>query len=270
VTPCLAHYGATVAEPLVPDDELALRPPGGRAAEGIAFLRHLGFELIVENLYPHVGRQWIFRRGTVGSPGYVERDLFTSFRAGEIAPAGIDPPRVGDTVFRLPVSDPDAVFDDLVHHGWAGAYLAGTGPVFMGPDAAVYELATVTGDPVLDRVVSLWTDPVHLDRSIGTWTTVFGFEVVGSGRDFHGVAVATELRRAGQGAMTLQLLTPLDGAGLADRVTDDIFLQEGYPHFRLGAPDKSVALTAGHTVFPDTGDVSYVLVEGAYLELVQL
>ena len=53
-------------------------------------------------------------------------------------------------------------------------------------------------------------------------------------------------------------------------MTDDIFAQQGYPHFRLGAPDKSAALAAGEIVFPDTGDVSYLLIEGAYLELVEL
>jgi hypothetical protein len=78
------------------------------------------------------------------------------------------------------------------------------------------------------------------------------------------------LRRTGDGALTLQLLTPVGGVTLAPRITDDIFAQEGYPHFRLGTRNKPRALAAGEVVFPDTGDVSYVLIEGAYLELVSL
>lgn len=269
-TPCLAHYGATVAEPLVPDDQLASQAPGGGAAAGLAFLEWLGFVPLFTNLYPQVGRQWIVRRGERGDPGYLERDLFTSFRAGTVEPACTSPARVGDAVFRLPVDDPDAVLTEAVQRGWAAPYLGVLGPLFRGPDATVYELAPITGDDAVDRTISLWTDPATLGRAVDTWTTVFGFEPVASGVSFHGVADATVLRRGGPGPATLQLLTPSRGAALEPRVTDDIFAQEAYPHFRLGAPDKAAALAVGEVVFPDTGDVSYVLVEGAYLELVQL
>ena len=269
-TPCLAHYGVTVAEPPVPDHELATAPPGGDAAAGLAFLGHLGFEPLHTNLYAGVGRQWILRRGRIGDPGYVERDLFTSFRADEPVHAGGDPARVGDTVFRLPVDDPDAVLADLVGRGWAAPYLGVLGPLFRGPDAAVYELTPITGDDAVDRTISLWTDPAVLDRAVTTWCTMFGLQRARI-TDFHRLATATVLRRRrDSGSLTLQLLTPRAGAPLAPRVTADIFAQQGYPHFRLGAADKAAALAAGEVVFPDTGDVSYVLVEGAYLELVEL
>ena len=269
-TPCLAHYGVTVAEPAVADDELQSAAPGGKAADGLAFLQFLGFEPLYTNLYAGIGRQWILRRGERGDDGYVERDLFTSFRAGTVEAAGISPARVGDAVFRLTVTDPAATLEELTERGWAEPYLGVLGPLFRGPDEAVYELAPISGDEAADRTVSLWTDPSTIDDAIATWSHVFGFEVVDKDADFHGVARAVVLRRDGDGAITLQLLVPADGGPLAERVTDDIFAQAGYPHFRLGASDKPAALAVGETVFPDTGDVSYVLVEGAYLELVEL
>jgi hypothetical protein len=269
MTPDLAHYGVTVAEPALADDQLAGAAPGGDAADGLDFLTHLGFEPLHTNLYPGIGRQWIVRRGDRGDPGYLERDVFTSFRADGTAIAGDDPPAVGDAVFRLPVDDPVAMLADLRARGWAEPYLGAQGPLFRGPDAAVYELTAITGDQGIDRTISMWTDPDRLDAAIDVWRSVFALEPMGTA-PFHGVAEASVLRRAGEGALTLQLLIPRHGAPLAPRVTDDIFAQQGYPHFRLGAADKQAARRAGETVFPDTGDVSYVLVEGAYLELVEL
>ena len=173
-TPCLAHYGVTVAEPAVPDGELPTAPPGGDAAAGLAFLGHLGFELMHTNLYPNVGRQWILRRGQVGDSGYVERDLFTSFRADAEA-AGGDVPHAGDAIFRLPVDDPMSVLADLRARGWAQTYL-GSEALFRGPDAALYELAPLSGDETRDRTVSLWTDPATLDDAVATWCRLFGFD----------------------------------------------------------------------------------------------
>jgi len=268
-TPCLAHYGVTVAEPPVAADRLDVDPPGGDAAAGLEFLRSLGFVPLVTNLYAGVGRQWILRRGERGAPGYVERDLFSSFRADDPVVAGADTPRAGDAVFRLPVEDPRQTLTELRERGWAETYLGVEG-LFRGPDAAVYELAPITGDDAVDRTISLWTDPDGLDRATKTWCEVFGFDVIAMRESFYGVADAVVLRRKGPGPVTLQLLTPPGGSPLEPRRTDDIFAQQGYPHFRLGAPDKAAALAAGEIVFPDTGDVSYLLIEGAYLELVQL
>ncbi|MGH9271325.1 MAG: hypothetical protein ACRDZ2_08620 [Ilumatobacteraceae bacterium] len=269
-TPCLAHYGVTVAEPPVRDDRLEVDPPGGDAAAGLDFLRWLGFEPLHTNLYAGIGRQWILRRGEVGEPGYLERDLFTSFRAAGTEPAGGDTPRAGDAVFRLPVEDPAATLAGLRERGWAAPYAGVDGALFRGPDAAVYELTPITGDDAVDRTISLWTDPVDVPRAVQAWSQVFGLELVATGVSFHGIAEATVLQRRDNGPVTLQLLTPPTGVDLPARVTDDIFAQQGYPHFRLGAPDTAAAQRAGQTVFPDTGDVSYLLIEGAYLELVQL
>jgi catechol 2,3-dioxygenase-like lactoylglutathione lyase family enzyme len=269
-TPCLAHYGVTVAEPPVADDLLAIQAPGGQAAAGLEFLRWLGFEPLFTNLYPGIGRQWILRRGERGDAGYLERDLFTSFRAGGVDDAGSNIARIGDSIFRLPVDDPDATLVGLQEHGWAEPYMGVLGPLFRGPDAAVYELTPIAGDQAVDRTVSLWTDPDVLDDAVATWISTFGFELVEKDVNFHGVALATVLRRRGVGPITLQLLTPAAGTVLPPRVTDDIFAQQGYPHFRLGAPHKAAAQAVGETVFPDTGDVSYVMVAGAYLELIQL
>jgi len=269
-TPCLAHYGVTVAEPPVADDRLDIDPPGGDAAAGLDFLRWLGFEPVHTNLYAGIGRQWILRRGQVGDPGYLERDLFTSFRADEPYHAGGDTPRAGDAVFRLPVEDPAATLAGLRQRGWAEPYAGVDGELFRGPDAAVYELAPITGDDAVDRTISLWTDPADVPRAVQTWSQVFGLELIATGQSFHGIADATVLQRRDRGPVTLQLLTPPVGTELLPRVTDDIFAQQGYPHFRLGAPDKAAAQQTGETVFPDTGDVSYLLIEGAYLELVQL
>ncbi len=154
--------------------------------------------------------------------------------------------------------------------GWAEPYAGVDGPLFRGPDAAVYELAPITGDDAVDRTISLWIDAADVPRAVQTWSQLFGLELLASGVSFHGIGEATILQRRGNGPVTLQLLTPPTGVDLPARITDDIFAQQGYPHFRLGAPDKAAAQRAGETVFPDTGDVSYLLIEGAYLELVQL
>ena len=48
-----------------------------------------------------------------------------------------------------------------------------------------------------------------------------------------------------------------------------MFAQVGYPHFRLGTKDRKKVKARGKEVFADTGDVSFVLIEGAYLEVVE-
>ena len=177
--------------------------------------RWLGFVPLHTNLYAGIGRQWILRRGEVGDPGYLERDLFTSFRGDEAAPAGTDEPHVGDAIFRLPVDDPAATLAGLRERGWAEPYAGVAGPLFRGPDATVYELAPITGDDAIDRTISLWSDPATVDRAVATWHDVFGLEEVVRGLPFHGIAEATVLRRAWPGPVTLQLLTPLDGSRVA-------------------------------------------------------
>ncbi len=270
-TPCLAHYGTTLAEAPIPDDELATAPLTGQVAETHRFLDLLGFEPLVTNLYPGLGRQWIRRRGRRGAPGYVEKDSFSSFTAVERPPTADGRPRVGDAIFRLPETDPSETLRRLVGEGVAHPYLGEAGTWFLGPDDQAYELAPVSDDPAENRVISIWTDPADVEHIARRYETLFAFEVlardlpVGGGR-----AVAWVLRRGGPGPCTIRLLVPSDGSAPAPRWTDDIFREVGYPHFRLGAPSRAAVKEAAPEVFPDTGDVSYVLFEHAYLELVEL
>lgn len=270
-TPCLAHYGTTLAEAPIPDDELATAPLTGQVAETHRFLDLLGFEPLVTNLYPGLGRQWIRRRGRRGEPGYVEKDSFSSFTAVHRPPTDDGRPRVGDAVFRLPERDPSRMLARLVDEGLARPYLGVLDEWFLGPDEQAYELAPVSDDPAANRVISIWTDPATVERISGRYAELFGFAVVdrdaavGDGR-----ARAHVLRREDRGACTIRLLVPADGSAPAPRWTEDIFAEVGYPHFRLGAPSRSAVKAVAPEVFPDTGDVSYVLFEHAYLELVEL
>ncbi|KAI9006315.1 hypothetical protein DFJ74DRAFT_690267 [Hyaloraphidium curvatum] len=268
-TPCLAHYGATITEPRVPDDQLGTAPPAGAAAASLAFLAALGFEVRDTNLYPGLGRQWILRRGRPGQRGYLERDVFSSFGADpKIRPAGqTGAPAAGDAVFRLPVDDPEGTMRMLREKGWAEPYM-NCDKLFRGPDGMVYEIAPLTGNALTDRTVSIWTDPSALDANADAWQSLFGFRTVSTGSSFYGIAHAHILRRNEPTPVTLQLLTPAKGE-LLPRASEDIFAQCGYPHFRLGARSKALVKKRGKEVFPDTADVSYVLVGGAYLEVVE-
>ena len=270
-TPCLAHYGATLAETPIPDAELHSTRPVGDAAAALEFLAFLGFEPLVENRYPNLGRQWILGRGDRSDPTYLERDVFTSFTAGAVAAAGGDQPAVGDTIVRLPLADPAATVAELADRGSVTPY----GPEtawFRGPDGMVYEPAAADPDPGVNRMISIWTDPADVDRISADYQTLFAMEEVAVDEPVGTATRATILRRHGHGPITLRLLTPAPGSGrtVAPRASDDIFAQVGYAHFRLGAPDREAVRAAGTEVFPDTGDVSYVLFHHAYLEVVEL
>lgn len=270
-TPCLAHYGATLAEEPIADDELHTTPPLGDAARALDFLAFLGFEPLVENRYPNLGRQWILGRGDRSDPTYLERDVFTSFTAGSVDAAGGDEPAVGDTIVRLPLVDPARTVAELRSRGWAAPYRPEP-RWFRGPDGMVYEPAVGDPDPGVNRMISIWTDPGDLDRISDDYQELFAMAEVAVDEPVGSAARATILRRTGHGPVTLRLLTPAPRADtvVAPRATDDIFAQVGYAHFRLGAPDRAAVKDAGTEVFPDTGDVSYVLFHHAYLEVVDL
>ncbi|MEO1065253.1 MAG: hypothetical protein AAFZ07_27880 [Actinomycetota bacterium] len=259
-TPCLAHYGATLAEDPLSDDELHSAPPLGAAADALAFLDFLGFVPLIENRYPSLGRQWILGRGDRSEPAYLERDVFTSFTAGTVDSAAGDHPAVGDTIVRLPLADPAGTVAELSGRGWATPY-APEPAWFRGPDGMVYEPAPIDADPGVNRMISIWTDPAEVDRISRDYQVLFAFEEIAVDEPVGTAARATVLRRSGVGPVTLRLLTPGPRAAtvVAPRVTDDIFAQVGYAHFRLGAPDREAVRAAGTEVFPDTGDVSYVL-----------
>ena len=54
-----------------------------------------------------------------------------------------------------------------------------------------------------------------------------------------------------------------------ERWSDDIFLEAGYSHFRLGAVDMPRTVQATREAFPQGGDVAFVYFADSYLELVQ-
>ena len=209
-TPCLAHYGVTVAEPPVPDGELPTAPPGGDAAAGLAFLGHLGFEPMHTNLYP----------ASAGSGSCAEGRSATRATSSAIcSPRSAPTPRPPAAMYRMPaMRSSDFQSTTRCRCSPTCAHRAGRRPtsgreaLFRGPDAALYELAPLSGDETQDRTVSLWTDPASLDDAVATWCRLFGFTDVGAS-SFHGVAVARVLRRVGDGAITLNLLTPRDGGG---------------------------------------------------------
>jgi hypothetical protein len=265
MTPCLAHYGTTLVEPPIADVDLATAPLTGQVADAHRLMDALGFSLLVRNLYPGLGRQWIFSRGRRGEPDYVEKDQFSSF-AATARPVGATPWRVGDTVFRLPETDPAATRAMLIGAGLATA-VDGTDWV-RSVDGQTYELAQRSDDAAVNRTISVWTDPTRLDDIVTDLVDLFALYVQ-SQCDLD-VARAVVLTRVGPGPVTLRLLTPRDGGRLEPRWTDDIFVEQGYSHLRLGAPDRAAVKARFSEVFPDTGDVSYVLAHHMYLELVEL
>ena len=252
-TPCLAHYGTTIA-----NEEVQV----GRT---LAFHRALGMQQMTFTDYPGLGRQWIFRRGIPDDPAYFEKDAFASTPAVSAPPVGA--PRVADTIFRIAVDDPTATLDGLRVAGLVDAEPADH--VFVGPDAQAYELATTSSDRAANRAIFIWTDPSDLERITADYVRLFGFAVVDDNADFHGLGRVRVLRRD-VSPVTIGLLTPNDGATVAPRLTDDIFALVGYSHFRLGAPDKAAVQACSREAFADTGDVSYVLFNHAYVELVSL
>jgi hypothetical protein len=275
-TPCLAHYGTTLAEPTITNDELATAPLTGQVADAHRLMDALGFRLLMRNLYPGLGRQWIFARGERGEAGYVEKDQFSSFTARP-RPTGGDQRHVGDAIFRLPERDPSATRTMLLAEGLATAMPGDPGWV-RAVDGQVYELAPLTGNQMDDRVVSVWTDPDDIDAIATDLVQWFGFAPP-TRASVSDVATAAVLRRGGGGAATIRLLTPADGSSPMPRwrpnppevpAGQDIFGEQGYSHLRLGAPDRAAVKARFPEVFPDTGDVSYVLVHHLYLELVEL
>ena len=274
-TPCLGHYGTTLYEPKPPEGtDLATWPITGACAASHEFMKVLGFVPLFTNYYPTLGRQWIFRRGERGvDADYIEKDEFSSWIAGP-APA-LAAPRVGDTVFRLPVRGLAHWKEVLRPYVREPAWAPGggsSGNLVIGPDDQWYELTESSDEAVENRVISIWTATADVDRIAADYVKYFGMHLVEHDANFHGVGRAAVLRRDDP-AVTIQLVrcaaveprwsSPDGGSPQAD-----IFLQVGYPHFRLGAKDKDAVREVAETVFPDTGDVSYVMFHHAYLELV--
>jgi hypothetical protein len=278
-TPAIPHYGTTLAEaPPPPGVSQADAPLDGMLGATDRFLRLAGFELAVRNLYPGIGRQYIYRRGQPSDADYLEKDSFTSYAAQP--PPASAAPRVGETIFRLPHRDPRALYrawraeqlaTPLLGADAEAAFLAGEAPALLlrGPDTQRYELTPSAPARLENFAVYVWTDPARLAETIDAYAKQFAIEPVGAAETFHGIAALHRLVRR-EPAVTIGLLTPLGGAPLAPRWRDDIFQELGYSHFRLGSPDKAAVIAQNPEAYPATGDVSYVLFRESYLELVQV
>ena len=99
----IAHFGTTLIEPPPSEGEdQASIPMTGDLGRTDEFLRILGAEIYIKNMYPF-GRQFIYKRGEVTDPDYFEKDTFTSYTAVPLPET--DSPRVAETIFRLPHRD---------------------------------------------------------------------------------------------------------------------------------------------------------------------
>ena len=165
-TPAIPHYGTTLAES---------PPPLGVAQQDVPltgmlgatdrFLRLGGFELLVRNLYPGVGRQYIYRRGEVSDADYLEKDCFTSYAAQP--PPASDAPRVGETIFRLPHRDPRALYC-----AWRDERLA-TPLLGARAEAADDLLTGAEDDPEALRVLAGWyAEEAQTPAQLATWRRI--------------------------------------------------------------------------------------------------
>lgn len=277
-TPSIAHFGTTLIEEAPPEGVAQEDVPMTGALERTdRFLQLFGMKLAMRNLYEGLGRQYIYRRGSMDDVDYVEKDTFTSYRGALRPDAGM--PRVGDTIFRLSHADPIGIYrtlkeEDLIEclgtPEQEDAFLNGAGDhlLFMGPDAQRYELCPTRATTADNHVVYIWTDPAELDETVADFSQEFGFEAAGDG-DFHGISKVRLIRRDSPG-MTLGFLTPFSADQIAPRWTDDIFLEGGYSHYRLGSPDMVHTQKVSRESFPQGGDVAFIYFRESYLELVQI
>jgi hypothetical protein len=277
-SPAIAHYGTTIIEAAAPAgvDQRTI-PHTGSLAGTLRLLELYGFEPLIENMYDGVGRQYIRSRGKITDPDYIEFDAFTSYRAVVRPPTAT--PRIGDTIFRLTHQRPVDVYRQAATLGLlapanrlanANAFLHGDSPWLLarGPNGQLFELGATQGTRRDNNVVYIWTAPEELEQTSREFCTQFGMEEAGAA-PFHDVGQVRLLQRQRPG-MSIGLLTPLPGEQVAPRWSDDIFVEAGYSHYRMGSPDKRKTLAASRQAFPDGGDVSFVYFRDSYLELVQV
>jgi hypothetical protein len=279
-TPAIAHFGTTIAEP-APSPDVSQRdvPIEGDLAATLRFLELSGFEPLLENFYPGIGRQYIWRRGRPGDVDYLEQDNFTSYSA---RPRPATPgPRVGDTVFRLTHREPRALLAELEAEGLARIergparerFLAGDCDwlLLAGPNGQCYELGGTQPTVAGNHVIYVWTQASELEAVTAAHQQHFGLRPVSgpvSGpEEFHGLGSVRRLSRERPGVTIGLLHDPV--AGLSPRFSDDIFGVAGYSHYRLGALDQAATAAAHREAFPPAGDVSFVYFADSYLELVQ-
>ncbi len=272
----IAHFGTTLIESAPPEGaDQATIPMTGDLERTDQFLSILGAEIYIRNMYPGIGRQFIYRRGEFSDPDYFEKDTFTSYVAEPIPDAG--KPRASEAIFRVPHADaqrvanelidadlivPRSSLDEFLKAGKDGRLL------FSGPDGQQYELTSSAPNRSENHRVYIWTHHADLDDHIAAYEAHFGLKLSGT-EDFFGRGTSHLLVRDDPG-MTVALITAAEG-DVAPKHSFDIFKDAGYSHFRLGAPDKQAALAVSEEAFPDGGgQVSFVHFKDSYLELVQV
>ena len=279
-TPGIPHFGTTLYEapPAEGEDQKTI-PFTGMLERTDRFLKALGAECYIQNFYGPLGRQYIYRRGKLGDLDYFEKDSFTSYTARFAPPSAR--PRVGETIFRVVHRDVRNVYQQLVAEdlvrpigpdGDETRFLSGEScsVLVVGPDTQRYELCEVGDSYIENHAIFTWIDPAKLVETIRSYAVEMDLVARAGGKqDFHGIGDVTMLTRLSN-PISIGLLTPYDGAPLASRWIDDIFVEVGYSHFRLGSPRKEYVRKHHREVFPDTGDVSYVMFNESYLELVEL
>lgn len=271
----IAHFGTTLIEQAPPEgaDQGAI-PMTDDLARTDEFLKILGAEIYIRNMYPGVGRQFIYKRGEFDDPDYFEKDTFTSYTAEPVPEANV--PRIGETIFRLPqrgareaaakmmdaeLIEPISPFDDFMNGTCDSLF-------FHGPDGQRYELCESFERRADNHRVYIWTDPSDLEIHKAGYAEHFGLVFTGT-EDFYGLGTAHLLSRQEPG-MTVALLIR-DAGSIAPKHSFDIFRDAGYSHFRLGSPDKAGVLEEAVEAFPDGGGpVAFVHFQNAYLELVQI
>ncbi len=272
---CIAHFGTTLIESAPgTDEDQASIPMTGELARTDRFLTILGMEVYIRNMYPGIGRQFIYRRGDMSDADYIEKDTFTSYTA-EPLPA-LDVPRVGETIFRVPhrqaveVAGTLAEEDLITPLSSLEDFVSGTADrlLFDGPDRQRYELVTSSAARHENHRVYIWTADEDLAAHKDAYAKYFNTIDAGT-EDYYGEGTAHLLVRETPG-ITIALLTLNEGK-LAPKNSFDIFKEAGYSHFRLGSPNKADVLEVATEAFPDGGgDVSFVHFNNAYLELVQV
>lgn len=276
-SPSIAHFGTTVSEAPPPSGVSQTdAAKSGDLARTLEFFSLMGLRPLLENMYEGIGRQYIWSRGAHRDVDYLEIDTFTSYRAVPRPPG--DGPRVGDTVFRLTHAEPRDLYGKWKAAGLVleadsaeeSAFMAGTRDwlLLLGPQGQRFELGPTQATRADNHAIYVWTDPDRVDEVAANFCREF--DLVPAGRhDFHGRALELRLRRERPG-VTLGLLTPLEGGHVEPRWSEDIFVEAGYSHFRLGSFDKPRTRKASREAFPDGGDVSFVYFEDSYLELVHV
>jgi hypothetical protein len=271
----IAHFGTTLIEALPAEDaDQAAIPKTGDLVRTDEFLTMLGAQVYITNMYPGMGRQYIYKRGSFNDPDYFEKDTFTSYTAESLPQTPT--PRIGETIFRLTHRDARAVAGQLMNaklidpKSSVDAFTHGETDrlFFVGPDQQQYELCTSTDQRAENHRIYIWTDPNDLAAHKQGYADHFNIHFERT-EDFHGIGKAHLLVRQKPG-ITVALLTPNDGE-LSPKNSFDIFKDAGYSHFRLGAPDKAQVIANSTEAFPDGGGpVAFVHFQNSYLELVQI